>query len=344
MVGKNQTSKEDESRYERSSCLLPTRKQSNDPKLRNRMKLCALSILIMWASSLKSVVYIVSFAIDVPSILTSYHSCKSAFQVTRDEEKRFSSCVDIQLDQCKSILEAETDRESERANLASLHNSQVLKHVTHYSSNCVADYTELRNSLEAWIALKQSIPTHNTSCSGEEIQELLSTITSIESFKTDAFNVSTRIEANGRGTFNRMIDYTKIRIRYDQDYLQNHSETVQKFFYTEITLPSFNISSKILGVNETIDTMIACLSLRNDSNCPLQHNLLDASFESVHNLSKKFKQESFDAYTEYISTMQDTYNSMYGKVEDFRNGAMISIEQWKQFYNGTCRCNTHDFL
>ena len=145
----------DKSRFRCFHSFLPSKKQRNDRKLRNRMKLCSLSIFIMWASSLKTALYITSFAIDVPTILTSYNSCKSTFEVTRNEKEKFSTCVNVQVEQCESRLEVATERESERVNIASAHNSRIVKRMIDASRNCTGDYTAVRGALEAWQALEQ---------------------------------------------------------------------------------------------------------------------------------------------------------------------------------------------
>ena len=82
--------------------FFPSKQQLHDKRLQNRMKVCVLAIALMWATSLKVAVYISTEAIEVPSAQTLYRSCKSAFEVTVEEQAKYSNCIKVQLDQCKN--------------------------------------------------------------------------------------------------------------------------------------------------------------------------------------------------------------------------------------------------
>jgi hypothetical protein len=312
--------------------FFPSKEQRNDLKLRNRMKICAFSIFIMWASSLKTAVYIASFAIDVPSILTSYDSCKSAFQVALDEKENFETCVDVQIEQCKISLDAAIELELNRVNLASYHNSRVVKSIVNASSDCTDDYTKLKSALETWTALEQVVPIDNSSCSAEEQDMLLTTVASIETFKTEAFGVSTKFEEKSRGTLNRMIDYTKKRTAYDQEYLYNHSNAVQTFLDEEIIILPFDISEIVENITEAVSTLTSCMSLNNASFCQIQHDL-NSTFTSVKTTAEKFKQDSFEKYMEKMDTYQKYYDEMYAAMEGYESNLMTKIEKWKTLYS-----------
>ncbi len=313
--------------------FFPSREQRNDPELKNRMKLCVLSIFLMWASSLGTTMYIASYSIDVPSILSLYHSCKSAFQVILDEKERFGSCVDVQIEQCKSSLHKAIKLELDRVNLASNQNTKFVKEIADASNNCSDTYTKLKNVLESWTALDQVVTFNNSSCSAKDQAMLLSSLVSIQTFKNEALRVSAYFEENSRNTFNQIVDFTKKRAAYDKEYLLNHSNTVQAFFDTEIVLEPFDISYVVNNITDNLEILSSCMSLKNSSNCKIQH-YLNTAFINVKALAEKFKSDSYETYMEKIKVYEKYYNEMFGVLKDFESDLKTKVETWKKYYGG----------
>jgi hypothetical protein len=152
--------------------LFPSKRKLNDLKLRNRMKICALSIFLLWSCSLKNAAFIASYAMEVPSIATFYHSCKSASQIARDEKAKFTQCAKTQVDQCKFGLDILAERESRKVMTASEFNSKIITETEITLEACSADFNDLKSALESWSDSNSYIPLHNGTCTAEE-KELL---------------------------------------------------------------------------------------------------------------------------------------------------------------------------
>ena len=129
-------------------------KKDNTKYFRNRMIVCLFAVAVNWGTTLRIANYFASQVILVPSIDFVTQTCKTAYNITRDERLKYSKCVESQLNQCNSKLDRTTKKEDERVYKLTKHNEDVVRRVEEVTMNCSSAYTTLRLALEDWMAIK----------------------------------------------------------------------------------------------------------------------------------------------------------------------------------------------
>jgi len=132
--------------------------KDNTKYFRNRMILCLFAVAFNWGTTLRIANYLASQVILVPSIDLVTQTCKTAYNITRDERLNYSKCVESQLNQCNNKLDRTTKKEDDRVHKLTKHNENVVRRVEEITMNCSSAYTTLRMALEDWMANGGEIP------------------------------------------------------------------------------------------------------------------------------------------------------------------------------------------
>jgi hypothetical protein len=311
---------------------LATQQRKRDLKLWNRMKLCALSIFLLWISSLKIATYLASHAISVPPIQTLYNSCKSVLQVTRQEKQKFESCANTQITQCMLALDLVTTKEMNRVQLASQHNSKQVDALLKIKELCIADYANFKDALEKLtIFLPTSIPFIIETCSPDEQDNLLNSLISVDTYKSEALLIAANYEQNSKNTIKSLVDYAKIRADYDRNYIATHIAKSKEFFGHHLPLPPLNISGEIDYVMESVEQWVGCMSLSNNSSCILKDGMM-SSFELVNS----FHEQTKEKVTLFLEETSDAYKKKYDLIVEMNNDIMNKAQKWVNFFKGEC--------
>ena len=250
-----------------STCMysfLPSKQQLNDKQLQNRMKLCALAVCLMWAASLKVAVYISSFVVQVPSIHLLYESCRGAWGVTNDEKTTYSHCVNIQLNQCDADLGMSIEEQITNYNVSRDSNENMLSQVKEISIQSLANYTTLRDSLDTWANVgKQPIPINNSTCSPQERDAILNIVGDVNALTSEVMILGEGYSATSQNSVQRIGTYAKLRMTYDQEYLDNHTQEIQESiqeYMKSLDIPQINVDELVSGLFLDIDNLVPCVS------------------------------------------------------------------------------------
>ena len=312
--------------------FFPFKRNRNDPKLWNRMKICALSIFLLWSCSLKNAAFIASYAMEVPSIATFYHSCKSASQIARDEKVKFTKCTKTQVDQCKFGLDILAERESRRIMTASEFNSKVIGQTEIVLEACSADFNDLKSALKTWSGSNSKIPQNNGTCTAEEEKVLTNSVVSIDSYKSEAFLVSAKYENESKNTMDRIVDYTQQRFDYDQDYISKNAAIARDYFIDNLPVPlPLNLTDSAQFIMESVEDWASCLSMASDSSCELLEGL---EIQSARQLILDFNQEMRVKSSAYVSEISDIYKQRVNEVKELHNEIVEVALVWQKLFMG----------
>lgn len=223
----------------RIKSFLPSREQINGEKLLNRMKLCSLSIFLLWTSSLRTAVFISSTVIEVPPSNLLFKSCETALLVAIHEKHNFQECVDSQLERCYLDLEGAVKTEGTRVKDLADQNDALVEHIQSLAKECSQDYIGIRGSLDGWVGKLNSIPFNNATCEMEEQTELSNTFGDVTLFQEEALALTNKYISDGSSSLQAIVDYVKAREDYDRAYIMNHtkimSNQLKEFF--EVSMP-----------------------------------------------------------------------------------------------------------
>ena len=167
------------------------------------MKICVLAIALMWISTLRTAVYIASFAIQVPLFETVISSWESAISLTLEEKDKFSTCASNQIDQCYNNLEEAIRLEDQRVNNATLFNVDLLENFQSVTSICIDDYTSLKRAVEGCVNELQEIPIKDEQCTPEERKQMMSAVGDVKVLKAETLAISAEFKQHSEMTVNR---------------------------------------------------------------------------------------------------------------------------------------------
>jgi hypothetical protein len=210
----------------RFKSFLPNREQIQDKKLLNRMKVCSLSIFLLWTSSLKTAVFISSTVIEVPSSNFLLKSCETAFLVATDEKEKFQECVDSQLERCYLDLKGAVTTEGTRIKVLADQNAALVSYVQSLAKECSQDYIGIRGSLDGWVGKLNSIPFNNDTCAKEEQTELSNTFGDVTLFQEETLALTNKYINDGSNSLQNIVNYIKERQEYDRAYIMNHTKVM----------------------------------------------------------------------------------------------------------------------
>ena len=313
-----------------SNCFfsfLPSKDQLSDGRLRNRMKLCALAVCLMWSASLKVAVYISSFVVDVPSLSLLYQSCRGALSVIGEEKARHTHCVHVQLDQCDLALDRSMEFEFNRYNATLQANENILGAAEEISTSCLANYTTLRDSLEAWANIaKQPIPINNATCSKEEEENLLAAVGDTNTLKNEIVLLGKEYSAQSQNSVQTIGGYAKIRMDYDKEFLSNYTRWTQEkiqSYIESMQIPQLDVDRLLSALIVDIDALVPCITpSKTHGAC----QFLKGAPEHLH--------EVWQGYLDLVTSYYAEALHWNQAVAQYVNNVRDAFEITAAFYNG----------
>jgi len=128
------------------SCLDPcgvcvTKGQMQDGTLCNRLIFCLLAVVMLWASSFTTAVYIANSSISSPDFEAVVESCDAAYSLSATQKADYVRCVDTQLQQCDKDFATVLNQQVKATNEALNANAAVLSGATFAQEHCSASFT-----------------------------------------------------------------------------------------------------------------------------------------------------------------------------------------------------------
>ena len=81
-----------------------TKGQLRDGTLVNRLLMCCFSVVLLWASSFSTAVYITNSVVSSPQFASVRDSCDATYQQAQRQKQDYITCVDRQVNLCCSAL------------------------------------------------------------------------------------------------------------------------------------------------------------------------------------------------------------------------------------------------
>jgi len=301
------------------------------------MLIATLAVALMWATSLKVAVYVVSFFVNVPPFDSVVDSCKSTYRIAREERHRFGDCVDLQVDQCNNGLAEASYKETRRVNGTEASNEATVDAARQIQSDCSSAYTSLRYTIEAWVDAGHTVPYHNnhsssisstTTCSTEDLNRLTNSVGDVSAVRSEAFSVSSQYSDESQSTVERLVDYAQLRAAYDAEYINNHTLRIegQLFdFVNGIDMPPLDVEELFGDIQADVDMLVSCVSPRSTDKggeCP--------SFRGAHERLADIRSE-MDRRMQIYRQEIDSWRT---KVDKYKSNVQSAYENSVRFYWG----------
>ncbi|KAL7541319.1 hypothetical protein ACHAXR_010802 [Thalassiosira sp. AJA248-18] len=348
----------------------PLHRPNNDdddtrPHFRNRMFLCLLAIAFNWGTTLRIANHFASRVILVPSLDFVTSTCKSAYNITRDERLRYSKCVESQLNQCNGKLDKTMQKEDERVRKLSRENEHVVQRMEGVASNCSKSYTTLRLTLEDWMANGGEIPLHSSNsisvtsesvCSPEDQQMFNQTLLGTQNtlaLQTEAMQMASAYSEESTSLVTHLTttisdldreisaldDYIVERAKYDANYIDEKTQHIQDSLLDTVqsfdpaNIPPLDVSDLFHDILLAAVDVRACVALDLDARMadgtkcdPNLATMVDNFVEDA-----KWKVEVLN---QTLNEYRETLYEYRDRMEEYKENAMDAYNVAKRFYDG----------
>jgi hypothetical protein len=321
---------------------------SNKPKpqpklLRNRLLMSILAVSLMWATSLKVAVYVVSFFVNVPPFDSVVNSCQSTYRITSEERRRFADCVDVQVDQCNDVLAEASYKETRRVNATEATNGATVDSARQIQSNCSLAYTSLRYSIEAWVDAGHTVPYRHSdnsssasACTAEDLNQLTSSLGDISAVRMEAFSVSSQYSDESQSTVRRLVDYAQLRAAYDEEYIGNHTLRIKSQlvdFANGIEVPTLNVEELFNDIEADVERLVSCISPRSTDEggeCPSFRGVQErlAIIQSEMERRLEIYRKEIDSWRTKVDKYKSNVQRAYEISVRFYWGVKNAIPDW----------------
>ena len=324
--------------------------------LRNRLLMSILAVTLMWATSLRVAVYVVSFFVDVPPFDSVVDSCKNTYRITREERRRFADCVDLQVDQCNNDLADASYKETRRVNTTEATNKATVDAARRIQSNCSSAYSSLRYSIEAWVDAGHTVPYHQgesgsdndsdnstssiSACTADDLNQLTNSVGDISAVRTEAFSVSSQYSDESQSTIRRLVDYAQLRAAYDAEYIGNHTLSIENQiidYANGIEVPPLNVEELFDEVQADVDMLVSCISLRSadeGGECSSMRGAQErlAIIHSEMERRMEVYRKEIDSWRTKVNKYKSNVQSAYETAVRFYRGVKRAIPDWFSFF------------
>ena len=333
------------------------------PHFRNRMILCLFAVAVNWGTTLRIANYFAARVILVPSIDFVTKTCKTAYNVTRDERLRYSRCVETQLNQCNRKLDRTIRNEDDRVREKAKHNEEVVQRVEEVATNCSSAYTTLRLALEDWMTNGGEIPLRSGTgsdfsisavdddpvCSTEDQAQFNQTMLGTQNtlaLQTEALKMASAYSEDSASTVTRLATtvedldveiaalntFIVERAKYDVNYIDEKTQYIQDELYDIVqaldpgNIPPVNIDDIFQDLVASAVDVMACLSLDEDA------RMADGS-TCQPNLAAMV--DGFVEDAKYkVDYLTQTLYEYRDRMEEYKQNAMDAYNVAKRFYDG----------
>ena len=303
---------------------------TNDSKLRNRLKLSVLAICMMWATSLRVAVFISSLFISVPTFSQVKYSINNGLAVVAGEKEAYVKCVNSQLTKCKRNLEQKILGEVLADNRTAKLNAQLTDNAQGIQRRCYSSYSSLQRSLETYISTGGSLIYQET-CKDDVKDKLSVLVGDVNSAKSEAFDIATSFSDRSLGTVDRLVSYSNERANYDLMYIQNQTEKINidlTAFLGDITVPTHDMDVSFLNMNNDVENLISCLSLRNseERKCISDNTARRSMDIIIYSLKNRIDDltEEWDAFNNGVSEYKQNAIEAYQNALTYYHGKSLS--------------------
>ena len=334
---------------------------------RNRMILCLFAVAVNWGTTLRIANYFASKVILVPSINFVTQTCKTAYNITRDERLRYSKCVESQLSRCNQQLDRTILKEDERVRKLTKHNEEVVQGVEEVSTNCSSAYTSLRLAIEAWMANGGEIPirrsddvtndgdaplppsSKESACSAEDQEQFNRTMLGTQNtlaLQTEALKMANEYSEDSSSTVTRLAStisdrnteistlntYIVERAEYDINYIDEKTQFIQDELY-DIVLALDPGEFPPVNVDDIIDDLVASATdvmacVSLDENARMSDGIVCQP--NLANMVDGFVEDA-KWKVEYLTQTLYEYQD---RMEEYKQNANDAYNVAKRFYDG----------
>lgn len=338
---------------ERTSPAEPYVKNCRKHFFRNRMALCLLAVACNWGTSLRIANRLATGAIEAPSLDVVVDTCRTSFEITREERARYSNCVESQMNECNSRLDDSIRNEDTRIHELSKENGAIVDRMIEAANNCSQSYAAFRDKTEDWTAAGGRVPLHmaypESSCTAEDLfrfnQTLLGTqnilaqqaqvILVVDEYSKESTATVKRLASDVSNltlSTNDLTEYIKARATYDAHYLDQKTQRLQDALYDILVamdpakLPPVNVSDLLTGVNAAAVDLLACISLNREARMSDGSRCQPNLASMIHNFSDDAKQK--------VQILIDALYEYRQRMVEYKNNVSTAYNVAKRFYSG----------
>lgn len=324
---------------------LPTKRDLDDPSLINRLMVCLLAIVLLWATSLQVAVSVTELFISGTNVDNVYDTCKYALDESNRQEALYLECATAQISTCNRNLDVQFGRELTASLDNENFNADMIRTANANRTQCSAQMTNTLGLLGRWVE-QNDVPDNgggvyevtfrtDGDCTEEEKTEIRNLVGDVAALSSEAQRESDGYANEAQGTVSRVTTYAKALNDYNTEYVDNKTESIQVFVREAVDEANENFET---AINATVDAFGDDLknAYRQLVDCVTPQDGNDTCTIGVDTASVRFQLESalrdmenfgeqmhtrLQGFKDDVDDFLDTVNPLYQEVRDFYYGA-----------------------
>lgn len=330
------------------------------PTLR-RVWLCALSLSLLWVTTLKAAIGIVGLFFTSPQFSSVYSTCTFAYDEISDQRIKYADCVEREVAVCDAELHLAFQKEKARSEAAMRRNDQVLEAISAANGNCSVALTGSSTSLSEWVAVGGNQITYMTErCSVEEIGQVQSKFNDASDIKTSGVADLVAYIHASEDSFRGVAAYSKSLNKYNIQYIANRTKSLSiSTGHVSIDGDSIalgvatHLDASLAAMLASVDQLVDCMGLSNSSQlssrrrCTAGKGVYDLYEElvSMMRIQKRIIkkniqsfQDVLDDYVEDVEYALDIADDFYDSINGARGLVRYLVKDLSLFGSSADLC------
>ena len=309
--------------------------------LAHRAYLCALSLTLLWTTTLKVAIGIVGIFFNTPPFSAVHSTCEAAYVEVLSQRDKYGDCVERELSVCDQELNEAYESEKQRSNDVLESNAKKLDLIGGQVTACGTTVEATGASLQQWSVAGGSNTisySYGPQCTADQMSLLKARVKDAHEIKSEGMAGLRQYISDTEDTLNSVAAYSEGLSAYNKQYIQNHTGGLVSSSYRVKLDGDMAVASAISKVKAEMNALvlsteqlIICLGLSNSTTsterkkCVSGRGVYDIYTEIVSfvELEKRTFLRDIDEY-------KNVLNDYVGKVE----GAIAAADNFYDAING----------
>lgn len=305
----------------------------------HRLFLCIVSISLLWLTSLKVAIFIVSLFFTSPPFSSVHSSCTAAYEEVTSQRLKYEDCVGREMAVCDKELSSVHAAERSRADNVLQNNAIIISKMSERGVNCSSDVAKGSSVLHEWsVAGGTNYIAYLSSCTDGNRAWMQSELSDASEIRSGGMDQLRGYVASVDTAMGRVASHSRQLNNYNIDYVRNHSKDIASATIQVIEESEAAAEESLLRLNAIVDELrrasdhlIDCIGLSNTSSVTARHSCVSG-------------QGVYDLYLQLIRMMQiqkvvlqrniQEYNTVLNRYTGSVTAAMSAANSFFDSING----------
>jgi hypothetical protein len=257
---------------ENSSVLMTLAAWVSGPNM-HRICLCGLSLMLLWATTLRVAIGIVGLVFSSPEFSRVHNACTFAYEQISDQRTRYEDCVYREMLVCDRELLQSYEREKTRSTKYLNRNQEAVDALKYANQNCSLSLGGSSSALREWASAGANDPiAYLPACTGEQLQQVQNQLNDASEIWSGGVADLLAYVQETESALQGVAAYSSALGRYNSVYIENKTEALaQSANLVKVDADAIAIaaeaklSATLAALSASADHLIDCIGLSNAS-------------------------------------------------------------------------------